>query len=272
MEAKHESHKVGEYGGQDHPEAPERERLQILASDLNPETQKRMKSIGIGVGWSCLELGAAEGSMSRFLADQVGPTGRVVAADIDVRFLADIDVPNIEVRETDIRSDELEKDCFDFAYCRTILLHLPDPDSALRKLAGALKSGGLLLAEDSDMCVHSIVDPDHPDADFFEDFYRRLYSHVRATKRFDTKLGRSLPKRLREAGLIDIEFEATASYQQGAGAAAQNLSRVLPYFRDGLLEQDVASDAEIDRIAALLVDPQLEFVSGLRISVCGRKP
>ena len=102
------AHKVGDYGGLKRETEPERARLRLLAEGLNPETQRWLCEIGIGAGWRCLEVGAAEGSMSRWLAEQVGARGHVVAADIDVRFLDDMDLPNVEVRQLDLRSDPLE--------------------------------------------------------------------------------------------------------------------------------------------------------------------
>jgi ubiquinone/menaquinone biosynthesis C-methylase UbiE len=38
-------------------------------------------------GWHCLEVGFGAGGVALWLAGQVGSTGRVVAVDIDPRFL-----------------------------------------------------------------------------------------------------------------------------------------------------------------------------------------
>ena len=72
-----------------------------------------MRDLGLAPGWNCLEVGAAVGTMSRWLAEQVGAEGHVLACDIDVRYLADLDLPNVEVRQLDVRSDDLEPDRFD---------------------------------------------------------------------------------------------------------------------------------------------------------------
>jgi 2-polyprenyl-3-methyl-5-hydroxy-6-metoxy-1,4-benzoquinol methylase len=66
----------GDYAGRDRPEREERRRLRHLAESLNPGTQRRMSALGISQGWKCLEIGAAEGSMSTWMAEQVGPSGR----------------------------------------------------------------------------------------------------------------------------------------------------------------------------------------------------
>jgi len=113
-------HKEGDYGGLEQPTEPERARLRLLAAGPDPLTRRWLREIGVPRGARCLEVGAAQGSMSRWLAEQVGPEGRVVAADIDVRFLDDMDLPNVEVRRLDLRSDAPERGVFDLAYCRTL--------------------------------------------------------------------------------------------------------------------------------------------------------
>lgn len=273
MSARDGSHKVGDYRGPTRPLEAERERLAHLAATLDPGTRRRMRALGIERGWRCLEIGAAEGSMTRWMAEQVGDAGRVVAADIDLRFLAGLELPNVEVRELDVRSASLERAAFDLAHCRTLLLHLPDPDAALAKLARSLRPGGWLLAEDSDMCVQVAADPDHPDAELFESFHRRVWAHLRAVKYFDTRFGRTLPRRLRALGLEDLGCEATASFQSGGEPGAELQRRNLGQnLGPMLVERSVVSRDELDRVLALYADSSFGYLSGLGIAAWGRRP
>lgn len=267
------SHKVGDYRGPKRPLEAERERLAHLAATLDPGTQRRMRALGIARGWRCVEVGAAEGSMTRWIAEQVGAGGRVVAADIDLRFLEGLDLPNVEVRAFDVREDPLEELAFDLAYCRTLLLHLPDPDAALAKLARALRPGGWLLAEDSDMCVQLAADPDHPDAELFASFHRRVWDHLRAVKYFDTRFGRTLPRRMRALGLEQLGSEATASFQSGGDPGAELQRRNLGQnLGPMLVQRSVVSREELERILALYADPSFGYLSGLNVAAWGRRP
>ena len=273
MSASGTTHKTGEYQGPRRPLDAERERLRLLAATLDPGTQRRMQALGIGPGWRCLEIGAAEGSMTRFMAERVGASGRVVACDIDLRFLAGLELANVEVRELDVRSAALEESAYDLAYCRTLLLHLPAPDAALAKLARALRPGGWLLAEDSDMCVSLAADPDHPDAGLFEDAHRRIWGHLRAVKRFDTSFGRTLPARLAATGLVEIGCESGAGFQRGGGPAAELQIRNLGVnLRALLLEAGVVSERELERLLALYADPSFAYLAGLNVAAWGRRP
>ncbi len=50
---------------------------------------------------------------SRWLAATAGSTGRLVATDLDTRFLDDLPHPPVEVVRHDITRDPLEQDAFD---------------------------------------------------------------------------------------------------------------------------------------------------------------
>src|SRR4051794_23261295 len=77
----------GRYFASESPDDFEHGRLELLGKVANPITTRRLDGLGIGPGWRCLEVGAGEGGIARWMADRVGPIGRVVAADIDTRFL-----------------------------------------------------------------------------------------------------------------------------------------------------------------------------------------
>ena len=102
-------------------------------------------------GAACLEIGAGGGSIAIWLADLVGPSGRVVATDIDVRSLEAIDrSPSLEVRRHDVVQDPLEVGQFDLVHARLVLEHLPERDAVLTKLVRALRPGGWIVIEDVD--------------------------------------------------------------------------------------------------------------------------
>jgi 2-polyprenyl-3-methyl-5-hydroxy-6-metoxy-1,4-benzoquinol methylase len=88
-----------------HAAADESRRLQLLEERLDPITKRRAGSLGIGPGARCLEAGGGRGSITRWFAEMVGPTGRVTATDLQVQFLNAIDAPNVEILRHDLRTD-----------------------------------------------------------------------------------------------------------------------------------------------------------------------
>jgi ubiquinone/menaquinone biosynthesis C-methylase UbiE len=77
-------------------------RLAALESAHDAATTRRLRAAGLQPGWHCLEDGAGRGSVARLLGTAVAPEGRVVAVDVDARFLNDVDPPRIEVVEADV--------------------------------------------------------------------------------------------------------------------------------------------------------------------------
>ena len=129
----------------------ERERLATMARGGDPSTIDCLTSIGVDKGWRCLEIGAGTGSMTRWLCDRVGPRGAVVATDLEIGFLSEVDAPNLEVRQHDILSDSLESDDFDLVFARRVLEHMPDHKIALQRMMRAARSGGCVLVEGGDL-------------------------------------------------------------------------------------------------------------------------
>lgn len=56
--------------------ADERVRLGLIESDTDPITTRSLSAIGITRGWRCLEVGAGGGSITRWMAEQVGDAGK----------------------------------------------------------------------------------------------------------------------------------------------------------------------------------------------------
>jgi hypothetical protein len=71
------------------------------------------------------------GSIARWLADRVGPSGEVVATDISTRHLGGLDLPNVEIREHDILTDRLPYGYFDLIHARLLV----EPWAPLRLIA-----------------------------------------------------------------------------------------------------------------------------------------
>jgi hypothetical protein len=87
-------------------EEAEDERLGLLEQLFDPASRRRRDLVR--PGWRCLVVGAGRGSIAAWLAEQVGPSGRVVATDIDVTYLERLDLPNLEVRRHNILDDPLD--------------------------------------------------------------------------------------------------------------------------------------------------------------------
>src|SRR6185437_9499609 len=68
-------------------------------------TIQHLNARGIRRGWHCLEVGGGSGSIARWLAERVGPTGQVLATDVDPHFMESLMGTNLVVKRHDITTD-----------------------------------------------------------------------------------------------------------------------------------------------------------------------
>ena len=145
----------------DHEWVSERERLRALELLSDPATIRALQEIGVSEKWRSLETGAGGGSIAEWLCQTVGAAGQVVAADLEVKFLKPLECPNQDVWAFNLITDELPEAEFDLVHARSVLIHLPQREEMLRKLAQAIKPGGWLFVEDPHFLIYGI-DPSVP--------------------------------------------------------------------------------------------------------------
>ena len=180
----------------DHAWDEEERRLSLLERLQDPITRRRIEALGIGPGSRCLEVGAGRGSIARWLADRVGPSGRVVAIDLELTFLADLEHPSLEAHQQDVLVDDPPGAPFDLIHCRAVLMHIPERRRALERMASWLAPGGWLLCEEPDWGF-ALTSP--------RDLWRRTWlAYQQALPTMDFGCGRALVHELSAAGLDDV--------------------------------------------------------------------
>ncbi len=246
------------------PEGPERERLGLLERQYDPLSQRHLAALGIQQGWRCLELGAGHGSVARWLAERVGPQGRVVATDIDPRFLTEIELPNVEVRRHDIRTDPLEAGTYDLAHCRAVLSHVPEPHLVVRRMVAALRVGGWLLVEDGDFSSIRAVDAKHPFAEFFNRKTREIFERSVA----NLYLGCQVRGLLEEAGLTDVGNEGVALIARGGELD----SRIVCMGLQAGIEHGFLSQTDYAELQSVYSDPSFSYITLTKFAAWGKRP
>jgi SAM-dependent methyltransferase len=133
-----------------HSAKDEARRLQLFEQRLDPLTKRRIERLGVGEGARCLEIGGGLGSITRWLSRVVGSAGRVVATDLQLGFLTEIDASNVEVLRHDVRTDAFPAASFDLIHTRAVLMHISPSVDLLRRIVGWLAPGGWLVLEEPD--------------------------------------------------------------------------------------------------------------------------
>jgi len=235
-----------------------------------------MEKCGIALGWSCLEIGAGDGSVARWMAARVGPAGSVLATDIDLRFVlreGSANPPNMEVRVHDIVSDSLQEGIYDLVHARLVLVWLPARLTVLDKLVKALRPGGWLLVEDYDTQLVSpeLAAPDPTAAAKFAKMKCALLELMTRVGLGHT-YARELHHRLRERGLMLVESHGAIATFTGGSPGADLQRANFRQVHKAAIEAGLVSEAEFDDVMLLLSDPQFTAFTPMMFSAMGRKP
>ena len=182
-------------------QAGEAERIDFGALAYDDITMARLRALGVGPGWHCLDVGAGTGTVSRRLLDEAG-VASVLAVDRDVRFLNARPVPGLEVLEADITAPDFAPGRFRLVHARFVLMHLPERDRLITALAELLAPGGVLVLSDA-VDLTSDRTPDTP----YAMVMRAMWQGLRATIGTDVSWVPSYPQLLRGAGLVSVAAE-----------------------------------------------------------------
>ena len=253
-------------------EAAEDQRLSLLEQIYDPGSRRRRQIVQ--PGWRCLEIGAGRGSLALWLAEQVGPSGEVVATDIDVTYLRRLELPNLKVVEHNILDsplEPLELGSFDLVCMRFVLAHLSGrQEAALKRIVQCLRPGGWLIDEDGDWGMTAPVDPCHPRHAPFHAAWRD--GDWWASRGYDPAFGRKLPALLERCGLEHIGHNATSEAVRGGSPWTRWYAESLDVINrlGGATDESQQQDHEL--IVATFRDPTVWFLREMLHATWGRRP
>ncbi|WP_312880643.1 class I SAM-dependent methyltransferase [Actinokineospora xionganensis] len=236
----------------------ERNRLGSIQSSVDGFTTGILDELGVDKDWACLELGAGAGSIADWLAERC-PDGRVVAVDVDTRYL---NADRYEVVDADITDAAFSPGRFDLVHARFVLCHLPERDKVVQRAASWLKPGGWLVVTDP----YQLPGETSP----FPVMTRIMdtYREVMAGHGADLTWARGLPSLLAGADLSSIDFT-------GRLACMGNLERdrwrpLIDQAAPGLLKSGKVTQADLDEFHTLLADPEFIDIPQFTLAAWGR--
>ncbi len=154
------------------------QRLRILHSIYGAGARRVLQQAGIRPGMRVADLGCGTGMVTQLLAELVGPTGQVIGVDFSgaqikqARELLPPTLTNVTFIEGSATDTGLNPESFDLVYCRFLLIHLTEPELALREMHKLLKPNGVLVCEDGDLTSAGSEPPSELHA--FSDLFGRL--------------------------------------------------------------------------------------------------
>jgi SAM-dependent methyltransferase len=245
------------------------ERFAGLEAVFDPTTCGHLARLGLRTGARCLEVGAGSGAIARWMADQVGATGRVLAVDLDPRWCRRDGRPNLEVRALDLTEEPIPPGPWDVIHERLVLVHLPQRLEVLTRLVAALAPGGVLLLEDFDTGEVRTIDRAGPHQELIAEM-AQAFHRLLGTRGGVNDFAANALRTLRGHGLVDTGASGYLAIDHGRTGWARVLGANTRQVREGLIDQGVAPE-DVDRFQAVLADPDCIVGSSVLISTWGRR-
>jgi ubiquinone/menaquinone biosynthesis C-methylase UbiE len=272
---------VGEWSGVpaddgyllDNQQAEAVHRFGALAALFDASTFRHLAALGLSPGWRVWEAGAGGPTVPAWLAEQTGPDGEVVATDLDTTWVAGADPrPNLRLLRHDVGLDPPPEGPFDLVHARLLLVHVPRRAQALAAMVSVLRPGGWLVVEEADPALQPLLCLEETSpAEQLANRLKAGFRQLMAERGADLAYGRTLPRHLREAGLVEV---TAAAYFPITGAACVELERATTrQIRDRLVAAGLASDAEVEQHLDNLAAGRLpDLATSPMITAWGRRP
>jgi SAM-dependent methyltransferase len=247
-------------------QAGEDERIDLGALAYDDVTMARLRALGVGPGWDCLDVGAGTGTVARRLPAEAGVAG-VLAVDRDVRFLEARRVPGLRVLEADVTDPGAVPGRFRLVHARFVLMHLPEHERLITALAGLVAPGGVLVLSDA-VDLTDERTPPHP----VSTAMRAMWQGLRATIGTDVSWVPSYPHLLRDAGLVSVAAEVHVPPLLPGGPLSRFWADTWERSRAAMLHTGLVDDAGIDEAMRYLRSDGCAALSAGMLTAWGHRP
>ncbi|MEV4937824.1 class I SAM-dependent methyltransferase [Streptomyces zaomyceticus] len=272
----------------------EGERIDFGALAYDDITMARLRALGAGPGWRCLDVGAGTGTVSRRLLEEAGVTG-VLAVDRDVRFLLERPVTGLDVLEADITDPDFAPGRFRLVHARFVLMHLPGRERLITRLAELVEPGGVLVLSDAvDLTSGLGADvtagttsggtagfPAGATSDGtggpaagtpYASTMRAMWKALRDTIGTDVSWVPSYPHLLRGAGLVPVAAEIHVPPLEPGSPISRFWADTWERSRTPMLATGLVDDAAVDEAIRYLDSDACAALSAGMLTAWGRKP
>lgn len=244
----------------------EGERIDFGALAYDDITMARLRAVGAGPGWRCLDVGAGTGTVSCRLLQDAG-VASVLAVDRDVRFLGDRSLPGLDVREADITRPDFAPGRFQLVHARFVLMHLPERDRMITALAGLVAPGGVLVLSDA-VDLTSDRTPGTP----YTSVMRAMWQGLKTAIGTDVSWVPSYPQLLRGVGLESVAAEIHVPPLLPGSAISRFWEDTWERSRAAMLATGLVDDAAIDAAVRYVRSDECAALSAGMLTAWGRKP
>ena len=233
--------------------APELAHLVAQAEVYAEEAGQLLDLIRIAPGAQAVDVGCGVLGILHLLRERVGPDGFVLGVDREPRMIEAARRVTaerglvVELAEQDATGLPLPSESFDLVHERTVLLNVAEPEKVVGEMVRVARRGGVVALQEPDS-ANWLCDPPHP---AFGTLHQELLAAYRAAgKNFDQ--GRTIARRLKDAGLTEVQVRATARVTRPGEYYHTFLLALTGLVRDQIVAAGRLSALEFDRLSAEL--------------------
>ncbi|MEV6006278.1 class I SAM-dependent methyltransferase [Streptomyces sp. NPDC051976] len=247
-------------------QAGEGERIDFGALAYDDITMARLRALGAGPGWRCLDVGAGTGTVSRRLLAEAD-VASVLAVDRDGRFLRARPVPGLDVLEADITDPGFAPGRFHLVHARFVLMHLPERERVITALAEFVEPGGVLVLSDA-----VDLSGDRTPATPYDTAMRAMWQGLHATIGTDVTWVPTYPRLLRAAGLTSVAAELHVPPLIPGSPISRFWADTWDRGRAAMLATGLVDDAAVDQAIGYLASDECAALSAGMLTAWGRRP
>ena len=253
-------------------------RLQSWARSWEPETEAMFDRIQVQPGWRAIDLACGPMGIIGPLSRRVGPSGSVVAADLNPGMLSaarayseESGLQNIEFVTANAYQSDLPHASFDLVHARFMFAPLGQDDTLLDEMIALARPGGIIVSQESDESGY-VCYPPQPAWERL----KQLTVEAFARGGGDYSAGRRIYGLFRHAGLQDVQARmACLALPAGHPYRLWPIESALA-FRPRFLEWGLITASELDNLLQecehIARDPETFLTSFVVTQVWGRKP
>jgi demethylmenaquinone methyltransferase/2-methoxy-6-polyprenyl-1,4-benzoquinol methylase len=244
--------------------APEAVPFTLALERMNrfhePVARAVIAGLGLPPGSHGLDVGCGVGLYTLWLAEAVGPDGRVLGIEPQAERVeaaralvgSVLGPPRLTFEQGDGAALDAPAGSFDWLWCGNVLHHIPDTQGALKEFARVLRPGGRIVVMES-QTLSAMFLPGHPSLERrIQEAESERSREEAGTRSFQERRQRTLESLL-EAGLADVALEThLLQYRAPLPAAAREYIGTVVFGRNwGERLRPLLSAADWARRAAL---------------------
>lgn len=256
----------------------ELERQRLQAGVWEPEAEALFEQIGVGPGWTCVDLGCGAVGVLGSLSRRVGPSGRVIGVNLDAKqveaarsFAHAGGLENVQIVEGDAYDTGLPRESIDLVHARFVLAPVGRDHDLLAEMFALARPGGVVVLQEPDITSWACFPP-HPAWERLKEALTAAFARGGG----DYYVGRRTYGLLRRAGLEDVRVRAAVVALHDRHPYMRALALRAASLRRRIVEWGLLSEVELDETMAaceqIACDPETMVLTFITTQVWGRKP